>query len=200
VSTIANGKGAHAEGQGTTAVNDYTHAEGLGTTALGPAQHVQGRYNKQDTNNIYAFIIGNGTDASHPSNAFCVSWSGSVAEGQGTTASGTASHAEGYSTVASSAHQHVQGRCNVVDSAGKYAFVIGNGTADNARHNAFAVDWNGLIYVNGASTGVDVSALPTENDFPSMTQAEYDALTPAQKTALYYFIHEDDETEEESGS
>lgn len=45
-----------------------------------------------------------------------------------------------------------------------------------------------------------INALPTENDFPSMTQSEYDALTPSQKTALYYFIHEDDETEEESDS
>ncbi len=82
----------------------------------------------------------------------------SHAEGNVTNASGVSSHAEGYGTIASSLYQHVQGKWNVEDSSDTYAFIIGNGDFFG-RHNAFAVDWNGLIYVNGATTGVDVAAL-----------------------------------------
>ena len=79
-------------------------------------------------------------------------------EGKGNIASGSCSHAEGSGTKASSANQHVQGKYNTEDTASKYAFIIGNGTSD-ARSNAFAIDWNGLIYVNNASTGVNVATL-----------------------------------------
>ena len=34
-------------------------------------------------------------------------------------------------------------------NSGNYAFVIGNGTSDGARSNAFTVDWNGTVEVNG---------------------------------------------------
>lgn len=83
----------------------------------------------------------------------------SHAEGSGTTASGNYSHTEGSDTIAASDYQHVQGKYNVEDSNSKYAFIIGNGTNSNSRSNAFAVDWDGLIYVNNASTGVNVSQL-----------------------------------------
>lgn len=80
----------------------------------------------------------------------------SHAEGYGTTASGNYSHAEGYSTKASSNYQHVEGKFNIEDSNNKYAYIIGNGTTNNARSNLFAIDWNGKIYTNNAVTGVDV--------------------------------------------
>lgn len=83
----------------------------------------------------------------------------SHAEGLSTIARGDYSHAEGESTETSSKHQHVQGKYNIYDSLGKYAFIIGNGTGRNNRSNAFAVDWNGLIYVNNSATGVNVSQL-----------------------------------------
>ena len=73
-------------------------------------------------------------------------------------ASAESSSALGSHTKASSANQHVQGKYNTEDTASKYAFIIGNGTSD-ARSNAFAIDWNGLIYVNNASTGVNVTTL-----------------------------------------
>lgn len=67
----------------------------------------------------------------------------SFTEGNDTTASGTDSHAEGLSTIASSNYQHVEGKYNVADANNKYAHIIGNGTADDARSNAFTVDWDG---------------------------------------------------------
>ena len=85
----------------------------------------------------------------------------SHAEGSETTASGSYSHTEGHGTIAASFYQHVQGKYNIEDSNSEYAFIIGNGTSNSARSNAFAVDWNGLVYVNNASTGVDVSSLAT---------------------------------------
>jgi hypothetical protein len=213
----ASGPFSHAEGAGTPATGPYSHAEGGGAKASGAQSHAEGGGSTASGTNSHAegssVASGNNSHAegtsttasganshSEGSMGTIASGNSSHAEGQNTMASGTSSHAEGQGTKASSVNQHVQGKFNVEDANDTYAFIIGNGTGYNARHNAFAIDWNGLIYVNGAATGVNVSTLPTENDFPSMTQAEYDALTPAQKTALYYFIHEDDTTEEESGS
>ena len=116
------------------APGDYSHAEGFITTASGDYSHAEGEETAASG------------DSSH-------------AEGSNTTASGNQSHAEGCGTKAASQNQHVQGKFNVVDSSSTYAFIIGNGTSTSARHNAFAIDWNGLIYVNGATTGVDVAAL-----------------------------------------
>lgn len=56
-------------------------------------------------------------------------------------------------------NQHVQGKYNIEDTDSKYAFIIGNGTDSNNRSNAFAVDWEGKIYVNNSATGVDVSEI-----------------------------------------
>ena len=85
----------------------------------------------------------------------------SHAEGYKTTAKGDYTHVEGKGTISTADHQHVQGLYNVEDTDNKYAFIIGNGTSDTTRSNAFSVDWNGKIYVNNATEGVDVSALAT---------------------------------------
>ena len=91
----------------------------------------------------------------------------SHAEGTETHAEGYASHAEGRQTYARSFAQHVAGTYNVKDTEttsytkGTYAEIIGNGTADNARSNARALDWNGnerlkgdlYIHCNADSTG-----------------------------------------------
>lgn len=65
---------SHAEGEGTDASGDYSHAEGLKTTTAGPYQHVSGRHNISSTAQS-AFIIGNGFDASNPSNLLFASGS-----------------------------------------------------------------------------------------------------------------------------
>ena len=81
------------------------------------------------------------------------------AEGGGTTASGNFSHAEGLFTKASSNNQHVQGKFNREDTKNKYAFIIGNGTSDSERSNAFAIDWDGNIYINNSETGINLPDL-----------------------------------------
>ena len=47
-------------------------------------------------------------------------------------------------------NQHVQGKYNTPDN--NKAFIIGNGTANNARSNAFTVDWNGAAELQGDLT------------------------------------------------
>lgn len=103
--TAATGGGSHAEGEQTAASGARSHAEGLSNTASGseshvggalseasgagafahgqglkassPLQTVFGKYNVEDTNSEYAFIIGNGT-SNNRSNLFAIKWDGTV--------------------------------------------------------------------------------------------------------------------------
>ena len=88
------------------------------------------------------------------------------AEGSNTTANGDNSHAEGCETKASSNYQHAEGKYNIEDSSGKYAHIIGNGTADDARSNAYAIGWDGKIYQpsdpNADPNGVYLSSKATK--------------------------------------
>lgn len=82
------------------------------------------------------------------------------AEGWHTMANANSSHAEGDNTIASSANQHVQGKYNIIDSNNTYLDIVGNGTAHDARSNAYTLDWSG----NGVYAGkVTVGAAPTAN-------------------------------------
>ena len=187
--TTASGLGSHAEGGGATAIGEYAHSEGRGTMASGPNSHAEGLGARATGD--YAHAEGAGTIASGPnshaeSGGTTASGNSSHAEGAGTTASGFASHAEGYFTVAASSYQHVQGQYNVSDSNDTYAFIIGNGTGGNARHNAFAIDWNGNIYVNNSATGVNVETL--SSILNPISESEYDALTTKDKPL--YFIYD----------
>lgn len=116
---------------------DYTmglsaFAEGTGTKASGYASHAE----------------GGGSLAS-----------GGLAHAEGTSkAIGNHSHSEGSGTITNGKSQHVCGEFNVADPSGninpdekgEYVFIAGNGTADNARSNAFAIKWDGtLVFANG---------------------------------------------------
>ncbi len=138
--TKASGLYCHSEGRLAEATNANSHAEGYNTRAAGEASHAEGRETKAE-------------------GAY------SHSEGCYTIASGFYSHAEGHSSVASGIYSHAQGRqiyantqymtaigiANVYDasasnaSSGDY-FVIGNGTSDTVRSNAFRVHSNGTVY------------------------------------------------------
>lgn len=102
--TIAKGLYSHAEGEWTEAIDSNSHAEGYNTTAKGHCSHAEGahtvasgmhshaagymtvadsnymtaigQYNTRNSGK--AFVIGNGEDDKHRSDAFTVSWAGSV--------------------------------------------------------------------------------------------------------------------------
>ena len=73
--TIASGNNSHAEGGNSKAIGTRSHSEGNRTIAKGNDQHVQGKYNIEDTDGIYADIVGNGT-SSERSNAYTLDWDG----------------------------------------------------------------------------------------------------------------------------
>lgn len=159
------GRFSHAEGAGTSAIGDHSHAEGSGTTASGYYSHAEGNTTTASGNASHAEGVSTTAsgDDSHTEGAGTrATGSYAHAEGVGTTASGDSSHAEGSNTIAASVNQHVQGKYNIEDANDKYAFIIGNGTADNNRSNAFAVDWHGKIYVNNSENGIDLNQMANE--------------------------------------
>lgn len=85
---------SHAEGTNNT-INSYadnSHVEGLGNVVNGSCSHVGGeyniagsnyqtvigKYNESDTNDTYAFIVGNGTGDNNRRNSFTVKWDGTA--------------------------------------------------------------------------------------------------------------------------
>lgn len=72
------GTKATAEGQDTVASGTASHTEGIGTCANTEAQTVIGKYNVEDTNHEYAFIIGGGSSDSSRSNLFGIKWDGTM--------------------------------------------------------------------------------------------------------------------------
>lgn len=54
----------------------------------------------------------------------------------------------------------ISGTFNAIDTEDKFALVIGNGTADDARSNAFAVSKTGDIYVKNSDTPIDLTPVP----------------------------------------
>ena len=139
--TTASASGSHAEGYYTNASVYYSHAEGHYTTASAFGSHAEGYYTT--ASGEYSHAEGRYTTASA---------SGSHAEGFDTTASGIDSHAEGYYTTASGRNQHVQGKYNIEDTSSTYAHIVGNGTADDARSNAYTLDWDGNGWYAGGLT------------------------------------------------
>jgi len=114
------------------ASGSYSHTEGNSAKAIGSYSHAEGKY-----------TVSSG-EASH-------------AEGFATLASGDYSHAAGFYTYAKGAYQSVVGQYNQTSSVDS-AFIVGNGTATNARSNlVFAagsqVQITGSLRVSGSITG-----------------------------------------------
>lgn len=76
--TEAQAQGAHSEGVFSVASARASHAGGLETKAASSAQYVIGKYNVEDSDGIYVFIIGNGGSSNARSDAMRVDWRGNV--------------------------------------------------------------------------------------------------------------------------
>lgn len=115
----------------------------------------------------------------------------SHSEGEGTIAAGSYSHSEGYrtwaqdlyshtegiGTVARGEAQHVQGKWNTVNV--NYADIVGNGTAEDARSNAYTLDWKG----NGVYAGKVTVGTGPVNDMDVATKQYVDAHPDTKNTA-----------------
>lgn len=78
--TYATKESAHAQGTDTQANHKNSHAGGLGTKTGRDSQMVIGQYNGENTDAY--FVVGNGTDDGHRSNAFSVCDDGSYVLGK----------------------------------------------------------------------------------------------------------------------
>ena len=126
---IASDTSSYAEGEQNTASGPRSHAEGWGCIASSNSAHAEGITTSADG------------EAAH-------------AEGGFNWANGDYSHAEGYRNFAEADFSHVQGKCCIKDSEKKYAHIVGNGTAPEARSNAHTLDWNGVgWYAGGLQVG-----------------------------------------------
>ena len=180
-STTASDSFAHAEGFGTVASGRYSHAEGFesiadglhshaqnrGTRALSAGQTAIGRYNTEDANNTYAFMVGNGNGANQRSNALALQWDGTLelysplpvsSGGTGTTAFGTVKSANGTVSVSSGTGTAI---CSVTLEAGTWLIegnlaFVSNGTGRRIADLATA---SGSVTAGViAQTGVEVPA------------------------------------------
>lgn len=158
--TKATGENSHAEGSQCEALGDSSHAEGIQTKASGLWSHAEGSQ----------------TRANGP---------GSHAEGTGSWATGPSSHAEGYGTEAAGEYQHVQGKHNVVDEANKFADIVGNGADILNKSNAYALDWNGNLYLKG---GVYVNC-NADSTGGTKLSLDVDSIMGAIKDQLYEKVY-----------
>ena len=149
--TTASGTASTATGSSTDATAQYATAMGYNTTASGNA----------------SFAVGHSSEAK---GFFSVAMGGSTAHADGTTAMGMYTNAVGlYSTsmgsytTARDYSSLVIGRYNLTGTEGNSgsptgfftannAFVIGNGTADSARSDAFVVKFSGNTTINNDLT------------------------------------------------
>ena len=175
--TIASGIYSTAMGEGTTASGNRTLATGYSTTALGNRSTAIGNSttangysstamgNSTTANGLNSTAMGFDTTASGSNstaigNSTTASGNASTAMGISTTAFGTYSTAMGISTTASDFVSLVIGQFNssgstVTNSATEFntentAFVIGNGTNDSNKSDAFKVMFNGDTYVSNS--------------------------------------------------
>ena len=162
--TTASGNESTAMGYDTTASGEASTAMGYSTTASTQASTAMGKLTTASGD--YSTAMGKLTTASGDYStamgySSTASGSRSTAMGQSTTASATFSTAMGLGTTASDYSSTVIGQYNSSGSSATSAnsfstsapaFVIGNGTASNAKSDAFKVMFNGDATVSNDLT------------------------------------------------
>ncbi len=153
VYSTAMGNRAHATARGAVAFGDSARAWGEAAVALGYYNMALNNFSTAMGVNTKAYGEGAFT-AGTDSYAY---GHGSVSMGSGSRTTGTGSFAVGESTVARGYHSVALGMFNdSIITADQYGpslanplFIVGNGSADNNRRNAFVVYNNGNADANG---------------------------------------------------
>ena len=186
--TVASAEAAHAEGYSTQAIGIDSHAEGYQGIAEGYAAHVEGgiiankEANKASGYAAHAegaTTLASGAQAHAEGRETIASGDWSHAEGIRTVASGYDAHAEGIDTKALATNSHAGGQGSLAEYFAETAIgrwnvsknstgssplgdllVVGKGTNDTTRANAFRVNHSG-VYGTGAfnSSGADYAEL-----------------------------------------
>lgn len=171
LNTIASGKYSRAEGCDTKAQAIYSHAQGYNTIATGGEQFVFGKYNIADdlpewiANTKYK--IGDRVKNT------------TISEGITTIKLYRCKEDNEDETFTSSKWQ----RTNDMN----YVEIVGNGTADNARSNAYALTWEGDghyagdVYVHSNTDSTGGTKLATVTDLNNAI-GDIIAIQPTQPT------------------
>jgi hypothetical protein len=207
--TMANGISSHAEGASTTASGICSHAEGYYTQARGGNSHAEGNAAQARGNDSHAEgnqTIANGNCSHAEGNQTIANGNYSHAEGYNTSVDGSYSHAEGFyalvngnyshaegnGTVAYNDSEHASGQHNVSSKAsttfgdsGNTLFSVGNGTAYNARHNAFEVRQNGDIYLSSGGTDIKLQDHLGGGSITVDTALDSGSTNPVENRVIY---------------
>lgn len=142
--TRANGQCSVASGLLSQASGHFTHAEGTRTQATINNAHSEGDMSIASGRQSHA--EGQSTKAS----GFCAH-----SEGSSTQATNYYAHSEGLGTIAAGRNQTAMGKYNIKDTSS--LLIVGKGTKDSARSNAFTVSsaGNGWFAGTVTSTGAD---------------------------------------------
>ena len=186
--TVASAEAAHAEGYSTQAIGIDSHAEGYMGIAEGIASHVEGGIiTNKEANKASGYAahaegastLASGNESHAEGRETIASGDWSHAEGIRTVASGYDAHAEGIDTKALATNSHAGGQGSLAEYLAETAIgrwnvsknstgssplgdllVVGKGTNDTARANAFRVNHSG-VYGTGAfnASGADYAEL-----------------------------------------
>ena len=184
--SAGTGTNSIAEGSSNVASGAYSHAEGLNTSATTTCSHTEGQ--NTSTYGSYSHAEGRGTKARG-------NWS--HAEGYNSEANGTLSHVNGFEVNAYNHSETSIGRHNNSVSAsttfgdsGNTLFSVGNGTADNARHNAFEIRQNGDIYLSSGGTDIKLQDHLGGGSITVDTALDSGSTNPVENRVIYNKIDE----------
>jgi hypothetical protein len=187
--TSPSGKYSHAEGYMTKALKECSHSEGLQSEAQGMYSHAEGIVGQSVGEGSHAegYRTRSEGRASH-SEGYVSTAKGdySHAEGYYAHSIGEYSHAEGYHTKATAEAQSVVGRYNKETDA---LFVVGNGSSDTVRNNAFMVNKDGTASVQKSGTH-DNNVVTYEQLMNLIGCGEDDPNTLPNLTCLFYVKYE----------
>lgn len=182
----ATAESSFAHGNGCSAMTPTSHAEGSGTKCKG------GFNSHSEGENTEARGVNSHSEGSNTLAGENYMRSSCHAEGYHTSAMTSYSHAEGYYTKTTNESEHASGKYNVSNTgstdADKTLFSVGNGTADNARHNAFEIRQNGDIYLNNGTNDVKLQEY-LQIKAVQISQSDYDQLQTKDPNTLYCIVN-----------
>lgn len=167
--TQATGNYARSNGWWTKADGQCSNAEGLLSVASGHFSHAEGTRTKATTNNAHSegdMTVASGRQSHAEGSETVASGFCAHSEGSKTKATNYYSHAEGYYTIAAGRNQTAMGKFNASDTSS--LLIVGNGTSDTERKNAFKLSsggdgyFAGDVYVLNATDTSASSKLATE--------------------------------------
>lgn len=165
--TVAYGTASHAEGQETYAEGTASHAEGSGTIANADSSHVSGTYNTKDNWNLWpewisgtSYAVGDKVKYIYRDNL------------------------RGFICKTANSDTEFSVKKWTPDTSRDFAEIIGNGTSDDSRSNAYALTWTG----NGKYAGdVYVHSNPDSSGGDKLATEDYvdDAVSHISSMAIH---------------